>query len=80
MTASESRFLSGSFSHFQPEGTPRSGCPAGLPANLREVVGAQARMQDFGQGGSRVLTPKGALSLKFAQNRTFPLKIAQKTT
>ncbi len=39
---------------------------------------AQARIQDFGQGGaSRVLTPKGALKPKFAENRGFPLKLPE---
>ncbi len=36
----------------------------------------QARIQDFGQGPSGVLTPRGALSPKFAQNRGCSLKIA----
>ena len=35
----------------------------------------QARIQDFGQGGQRSFDPKGALSLQFAQNRGFPLKL-----
>ncbi len=39
-------------------------------------ISFQAWNQDFGQGGSGVLTPRGALSPNFAQNRGFPLKIA----
>ncbi len=48
-----------------------------LAGGSRRGLGRQVRIQDFGQGGpSRVLTPRGDLSPKFAQNRGFPLKIA----
>ena len=38
----------------------------------------QGQIQDFGQGGaSRVLTPRGALSPKFAQIGVFPQKLSE---
>ena len=36
----------------------------------------QGQIQDFGQGAQWRFDPRGALSLKFAQNRGFSLKIA----
>ena len=49
--------------------------PSPTPSSFK---GPQTRIQDFGQGASGVLTPRGALSPKFAQNRGFALKIAWK--
>ena len=48
-------------------------CRKGLPQK-----GTGSRGGSFWSGGSGVLTPEGALSPKFAQNRGFPLKIAWK--
>ena len=57
----------------------RSRSPDSHMDRRQGTVDLQARIQDFGQGGpSRVLTPRGgALSLKFAQNRVFPLKFSE---
>ncbi len=44
-----------------------------LSGNLHQVRGIQARIQDFGQGTSRVLTPGGPWAQKCAQNRGFCL-------
>ena len=41
-------------------------------------MASQWQIQDFGQGGSEVLSPEGALSLKFAQNTGFLLKVVCK--
>ena len=49
-----------------------------LPHVLKSGPSWQARIQDFGQGATGVLTPVGAPSPKFAQNRGFSLKTAWK--
>ncbi len=50
-----------------------------FPQPFQTVHGiTQARIQDFGQGPSEVLTPRmGALSPKFVQNRGFLLKLPE---